>query len=91
MPDLRTKVLGYLRDEKVRILEAATVKPALRPHLVTALVQGFNGRYLVLFLQDSWSCSCTGGDGCAHIAAVQLVTGWPSAASRTSAAVVATS
>jgi hypothetical protein len=83
VPDIRTKALGYLRDEKVRILEAATVKPALRPYQVTAMVQGFNGRYLIIFKADQWMCSCAATDRCAHVAAVQLITGWPSAASRT--------
>jgi hypothetical protein len=83
MPDLRSKVLAYVRDEKVRVLHAETVKPNLRPHTVGALVQGFNARYWVELQKGRWLCSCGSAEPCAHLAAVQLVTGYPSAASKT--------
>jgi hypothetical protein len=88
MPDLRAKALGYLRDEKVRVLYAATIKPNLRPHTVGALVQGFNGRYWVEFDSDRWLCSCGSSEACAHVAAVQIITGWPSPASKAAAKAV---
>lgn len=87
MPDLRTKALGYLRDEKVRVLYAETVKPDLRPHTVGALVQGFNARYWIELQGGRWLCSCGTSEACAHLAAVQIITGWPSAASRPAAKV----
>jgi hypothetical protein len=82
VPDLRTKALGYLRDEKVRVIEADTTKPELRPHRVSALVQGHFGRYLIVFKDGKWVCSCGSSEPCAHLAAVQMVTGWPSVASK---------
>lgn len=83
MPDVRSKALGYLRDGKVRVLGANSSKPDLRPYRVSAIVKGFNGLYWVRLQQpgDSWLCSC-GTTGCAHLAAVQLVTGYPSAADK---------
>lgn len=82
MPDVRTKVLGYLREQKVRVLFAETVKPDLRPHTVGALVQGYSARYWVEFEGGRWLCSCGATEPCAHIAAVQHVTGWPSPAAK---------
>lgn len=82
MPDVRTKALSYLRDERVRVLFAETVKPNLRPHTVGALVQGFKARYWIELEKGRWLCSCGSSDPCAHLAAVQIVTGWPSAASK---------
>ncbi|MFG1963173.1 hypothetical protein [Nonomuraea sp. NPDC049028] len=82
MPDVRTKALSYLRDEKVRVLFAETVKPNLRPHTVGALVQGFNARYWIELEKGRWLCSCGSSTPCAHLAAVQIITGWPSAASK---------
>lgn len=81
MPDVRSKALSYLRDERVRILFAETVKPNLRPHTIGALVQGFQGRYWVEFDHNRWLCSC-GTTDCAHLAAVQMVTGYQSAATK---------
>jgi hypothetical protein len=85
MPDVRSKALSYLRDERVRVLFAETTKPNLRPHTVGALVQGFQGRYWVEFERNRWLCSCGTAD-CAHLAAVQLVTGYPSVAAKTAKA-----
>lgn len=77
----RQKALRYLRNERVRIVSAATPADELRPFEVTARVQGHADRHTVHFDGADWSCSCPRVD-CAHIAAVQLVTGWPSAASK---------
>ncbi|WP_157253118.1 hypothetical protein [Nonomuraea typhae] len=81
MADVRTKALSYLRDEKVRILGANWSKPDLRPYRVSALVKGFHGLYWVRLNADGWLCSC-GTRDCAHLAAVQMVTGYPSQASK---------
>lgn len=81
VPDIRTKALGYLRDERVRILGANWSKPELRPYRVSALVKGFHGLYWVRLNDQGWLCSC-GTTGCAHLAAVQMVTGYPSNASK---------
>lgn len=81
MSALRAKALGYLRDERVRVVGAATPEGHLRPYQVTAFVQGHTGRRVVQFDAGAWSCSCA-AETCPHVAAVQLVTGWPSAASK---------
>ncbi|MFI6883421.1 hypothetical protein [Streptosporangium canum] len=81
MPDVRSKALGYLRDGRVTLLTVNTAKHSLRPYAVGAMVQGFQGRYWVRLNAQGWLCSCALAE-CAHAAAVQLVTGWPSAASK---------
>jgi hypothetical protein len=80
--DVRAKALNYLRGERVRIISAATPEGHLRPSEVTAYVSGFRGRHTVRFDGGMWSCTCRDDGGCAHVAGVQLVTGWPGAASR---------
>lgn len=79
--EVRRKALVYLRDEKVRIISAGTPEGQLRPYEVTAYVQGHQDRHTVRFEAGAWSCSCLRA-GCPHRAAVQMVTGWPSAASK---------
>lgn len=82
MSDVRSKVLGYVRDAKVRVIKAdGATKPLLIPTRVGAIVQGFQAQYWIRLNRDGWLCSC-GADGCAHLAAVQLVTGHPSAAEK---------
>lgn len=85
MPDLRTKALGYLRDGKVAILTAATDKPNRSAGAVGAIVKGFHGEHWVRLVDGVWFCSCNNDaprPDCAHVAAVQLVTGHESAAAR---------
>ncbi len=79
--DIRAKALGYLRSGAVQVLTASTVLHSNRPFLVHAHVRGHNSDYVVRLDGASapWTCTCR-QDGCAHRAAVQLVTGWPSAA-----------
>jgi uncharacterized Zn finger protein len=79
---IRRKALNYLRGERVRIISAVTPVHALRPHGVAAYVDGHNGRYTVRFEAGAWSCTCPDGVACAHVAAVQLVTGWQGPASK---------
>ncbi|TDD37823.1 hypothetical protein E1287_07115 [Actinomadura sp. KC06] len=81
MSDVRRKTLSYLRDENVRILHADTPPGATRPDEVRALVRGHHGTYQVVLTGDVWSCAC-GADECTHAAAVQIVTGYRSAASK---------
>lgn len=81
MPDVRSKALSYLRDGRVTLLTVNTAKHTLQPFAVGAMVQGFKGRYWVRLNAQGWLCSCATA-GCAHAAAVQLVTGWPSAADK---------
>lgn len=90
MADLRAKALGYLRDGHVTILRAAIPKGSLSecPSEIVARIQGHTGRYVVEYDHGVWRCHaarCSGnplGHYCAHIAAVQLVTGHPSAAAK---------
>ncbi len=79
--DVRTKALAYLRDERVRVVSAGTPEGHLRPYQVTAYVNGYTGRHTVTFEAGAWSCTC-GAVGCAHAAAVQLITGWQGPASK---------
>ncbi len=83
MSDLRPRVLGYLRDGAVSVFHARSPRDGTPPHEVIARVQGHNGKYIVDFLDGSWSCTCrewSPDSGCAHIAAAQLVTGHESPA-----------
>jgi hypothetical protein len=83
MPDLRAKALGYLRDGRVTVICALWERPKLHPHTVSAVVQGTQNRYWVRRNPDQgWLCSCGVVEPCAHLAAVQLVTGYPSAAQK---------
>lgn len=76
--DLRSRALGYLRDGAVTVLGArfAAAGPR-RPFRVLADVVGHRSTYRVTHWNDDdsgWSCTCRTA-GCAHVAAVQLVTG----------------
>jgi uncharacterized Zn finger protein len=41
---------------------------------IAATVQGDHGRHVVAFDGERWACSCPAWKGCAHLAAVELVT-----------------
>ncbi|MDF5758564.1 hypothetical protein [Spongiactinospora sp. TRM90649] len=82
MTTLRGKTLAYLRGGHVRIAAALTCPGDARPRFVEAFVASTNPAatglsYRVRLDAGRWECSCT-GDACAHLAAVQLVTGHPS-------------
>lgn len=82
MADIRTKALGYLRDGKVIVRRAASDDDGpRRATFVRADVVGHNSVYLVSYGPHAWSCTCKTLD-CAHVAAVQLVTGHPSKAAK---------
>lgn len=87
MTDLRSKSLAYLRDGKVTIGAARRPRKADRPDFVSARVIGHHAAYRVHLLAGRWTCSCqtewSDGEPCAHLAAVQLVTGHQSAAAKT--------
>lgn len=76
MPEIREKALHYLRDGKVRVVHSiCRMSGPLVPYEVDAYVEGHNSTYKVSLDDGVWACTCHGpGEGCAHIAAVQLVT-----------------
>jgi uncharacterized Zn finger protein len=80
----RTKALAYLREQNVRILTAVTPAEHRRPTYVEAVVRGHQDFYQVRLDTDVWTCTC-GRAGCPHVPAVQMVTGWPSAAAKAGA------
>jgi hypothetical protein len=83
MADLRTKTLGYLRGGLVRVAHARSERGHLHqpPTEVIAFVDSTRGdrQYVVDLRDHEWVCTC-GNHGCPHAAAVQLVTGHPTAA-----------
>lgn len=85
MSAIRTKTLARLREGRVTVLTAATPPGADRPGYVEAHVTssqpGARLCHRVVLEDGAWRCSCRAA-GCAHAAAVQLVTGWPSPAAR---------
>lgn len=84
MPDLRSQSLSYLRDGRATILDAITPGGELRPVAVVARVDGHHGAYEITLADRHWACTC-GKDQlvCPHLGAIQLVTNWPSRASKT--------
>jgi hypothetical protein len=79
---IREQVLGYLREGKVIVHFAARQPAVRRPYSIRADVMG-QTRWVVGYEDGQWWCS--GPDHpqpCRHIAAVQMVTGHPSAAAR---------
>ncbi|MDH2425734.1 hypothetical protein [Sphaerisporangium sp. TRM90804] len=80
--DIRSRALGYYRSGAIRVLAASTAAPSDRPFFVEARVRGHHSDYIVRHELRAWTCTCH-ADGCAHVAAVQLATGHPSAAAPT--------
>lgn len=81
VPTVRAKACGYFRDEDIRVLHADTPPGGTRPDQVRARLRGHNDTYLIALEEEAWSCSC-GDDHCAHVPAVQMVTGYKSSASK---------
>lgn len=77
--DVRAKACAYLRGGAVTVLSAAT-QDGPRPWMVHARVVGHSSTYVVKLIDGAWSCTCGRPAECAHVAAVQLVTGHPSLA-----------
>lgn len=89
MSGIRERALSCLRDGRVQIMLARTTTADVlndqAPFEVMAFVTSSrtaNVRYVVDFMSSAWGCTCRDGRGCAHIAAVQLVTGHESAAAK---------
>jgi hypothetical protein len=82
--DVRSQACAYLRAGQVTVFVATGRDDVNRPMAVRAYVQGQSGRYFVRRNYDGcWLCSCEAeGYGCAHIASVQLVTGYDGLARR---------
>lgn len=79
--DVRSKACSYLRGGMVTVLQVSrsTVQQA-RPDHVYARVLGYSSTYIVRLERGVWTCTCQKPAECAHVAAVQLVTGHPSLA-----------
>lgn len=77
--DVRASACSYLRNGAVTVFTATGKGDDGAPLAVRAHVQGQSRQYFVRRNYDGqWLCSCEmEGDGCPHIAAVQLVTGHP--------------
>jgi hypothetical protein len=89
--DVRAQALSCLRDGRVQIVHARCIKVAGGPPdeviaKVASARPDSNRVYVVDHMDGLWTCTCRLLEGCAHIAAVQLVTGHRSAAARDAAA-----
>ena len=91
MADLRAKALACLRDGRVTVTKAhGAYGGAPGPQRVEAKVASSRPEHPAHVVDrwdgGEWSCTCPAharsGLPCPHIAAVQLVTGWPSDARR---------
>jgi hypothetical protein len=85
---LRSKALSVLREGRLTVLRADCVKQSHVVDQVIARVRSSRQggpAYAVDFLDGVWDCTCTRPAPCAHVAAVQLVTGHAGAAVRVSA------
>lgn len=88
VPELRPKAMAALRDGRVNIVRARCRDTELAPFEVVALVRSsrdIEQKYAVDLFNGEWSCvgrfaACP--QPCAHVAAVQLVTGHPSPAAK---------
>lgn len=78
--DVRSKACSYLRDGRVKLhvaMPPAGTRLALH---IEADVEGYSSTYVVRLNENGWTCTCGNAEVCAHAAAVQIVTGWPSLA-----------
>lgn len=83
VPTIREKACAYYRDQSIRLLHASTPEGADCPTAVEATVRGHESTYRVELDAGVWSCSCSfARSDCAHRAAVQMVTGHKSSASK---------
>jgi uncharacterized Zn finger protein len=74
-PDLRRKALAVLREGRLTVLNA---QASWNVHTVIARVQSSRvggPAYAIDLAGGNWTCTCSKGSDCAHIAATQLVTG----------------
>ncbi len=80
---VRTKALAAIRERRVTVVHAVCRKTAHDVDEVIARVvssQDNGPVYVVDLLDATWTCTCPDAGDCVHVAAVQLVTGHPSAA-----------
>lgn len=81
-PELRKKALAVLREGRLQLQHVTCRRTAHDVDEVVGRVQSSRAggpAYAVDFLDDCWTCTCRPNELCAHIAAVQMVTGHSSA------------
>lgn len=72
---LRTKALAYLRDGRVRVMEARTTS-AGRLTSADVIVYGHRAEHMIGWNEHGWSCSCPKGrlgQVCTHLVAAELI------------------
>lgn len=86
MASIRNQAPTYLRNGRVTVRRAGGPSDGpRRPATVRADVVGANATYFIGLEAGDWLCTCGERTGCRHIAAVQLVTGHPSPATKAGA------
>lgn len=85
MTDIRPKALACLRQGRVAVILAERDGQRIQAEVTSSRPERTQPYIVDLWSQDGrWSCTCRPGDAaqdsCVHIAAVQLVTGYESAA-----------
>jgi hypothetical protein len=77
-PELRPKALAVIRSGRLTVMHTNCRKQAHVIDEVIAKVQSSRQggpTYAIDYLDGIWDCTCRAEGECAHIAAVQLVTG----------------
>lgn len=87
MTTIRQRTLKRFGAGDIRVVDVRTRPGERRATFVDAKVNGHRGLHTVTYGESAgWSCSCgCAGDAlapCPHVAAVQMVTGHPSAAEK---------
>lgn len=87
MSEIRPRALACLREGRVAVTLAEHDGERIQASVTSSRPERTVPYIVDRWPQDSsWSCTCRPGDAaqtsCAHIAAVQLVTGYTSAAAR---------
>ncbi|MEV0616099.1 hypothetical protein AB0I81_22490 [Nonomuraea sp. NPDC050404] len=78
--DVRAKACSYLRAGAVKVHVAMPPAGARLATHIEADVEGHSSTYVVRLTENGWTCTCGRAEECAHAAAVQICTGWPSLA-----------
>lgn len=78
--DVRGKACAYLRNGQVTVFIASPAEGTRRATYVLADVVGHSSTYVVRLDDGVWTCPCGKPATCAHVGAVQLVTGYPGVA-----------
>jgi hypothetical protein len=76
---LRAKALAVLRSGRLQVLKAQCNDSLDLVELVCRVRSSREGvhPYAVDYLDETWTCTCRLGAGCAHIAAARLIAGVP--------------